>query len=66
MEAARRLTEQQLIYRSIVEQSHDIIVAVNERGRGLHANPQALEIFGIEVAGQRRSSGRGFVNIRGQ
>lgn len=55
MEAARRLTEQQLIYRSIVEQSHDIIVAVNERGRVLHANPKALEIFGIEVAGQRGS-----------
>ena len=55
IEAAERLTEQQLIYRSIVDQSHDIIVAVNERGRVSHANPKALSALGQGIINQRGS-----------
>jgi two-component system, cell cycle sensor histidine kinase and response regulator CckA len=55
VEAANRLTEQQLIYRSIVEQSHDIIVAVDKHGRVSHANPRARATLGEEIVGKRGS-----------
>ena len=55
IEAAKRLTEQQLIYRSIVDESHDIIVAIDKYGRVSHANPKARAVLGEEIVGTRGS-----------
>ena len=51
--AAAELAQQERIYRQIVEESNDIILALTQKGEITLANPAATSLLGISAGGSR-------------
>ncbi|MDG2051899.1 MAG: ATP-binding protein [Myxococcota bacterium] len=51
--AAEELAQQERIYRQIVEESNDIILALTQKGEITLANPAATSLLGISAGGSR-------------
>jgi len=51
--AAEELAQQERIYRQIVEESNDVILALTQKGEITLANPAATSLLGISAGGSR-------------